>query len=121
MDSTPTPAGGRGRWRVPDRPSAAEKQQARAVSLRRIAGLFSPYRWSVLGVVAIIVAASIVGLASPFLLRGVIDVALPEQDLRLLVLLTLGMVAIAAVTSVLGVVQTWVSTRVGQQVMHVLR
>jgi ATP-binding cassette, subfamily B, bacterial len=121
LDSTTVPAGGRGRLRVPEKPSAAERQQAREVSLRRIAGLFAPYRWSVLGVVAIIVASSVVGLASPFLLRGVIDVALPQQDVRLLVLLTLGMVAVAAVTSVLGVVQTWVSTRVGQQVMHGLR
>ncbi len=121
MDSTTTPAAGRGRLRVPDQPTAAEKQQAREVSLHRIAGLFAPHRWSVLGVIAIIVASSVVGLASPFLLRGVIDVALPDQDLHLLVLLTLGMVAVAAVTSVLGVVQTWVSTQVGQHVMHGLR
>jgi ATP-binding cassette subfamily B protein len=122
LDSTtPTPAAGRGRLRVPDKPTAAEKQQAREVSLRRIAGLFAPYRWPVLGVVAIIVASSVVGLASPFLLRGVIDVALPHQDLRLLILLTLGMVVVAAATSILGVVQTWVSTQVGQRVMHGLR
>jgi ATP-binding cassette subfamily B protein len=120
MDSAPTNPG-RGRFRIPDKPSAAERQQAREVSLRRIARLFTPYRWSVLGVVAIIVASSVVGLASPFLLRGVIDVALPHQDLHLLVLLTAGMVAVAAVTSVLGVVQTWVSTQVGQRVMHGLR
>ena len=50
-----------------------------------------------------------------------IDVALPKQDVRLLVLLTAGMVAVAAVTSVLGVVQTWISTQVGQRVMHGLR
>ena len=70
---------------------------------------------------AIIVASSIVGLASPFLLRGIIDVALPDQDLHLLVLLTAGMVAVAAVTSVLGVVQTWINTQIGQRVMHGLR
>ncbi len=121
MDSTTTPTPGRGRLRVPDRPSAAEKQQAREVSLRRIARLFTPYRWSVVGVVAIIVASSIVGLASPFLLRGIIDVALPDQDLHLLVLLTAGMVAVAAVTSVLGVFQTWINTQMGQRVMHGLR
>ena len=121
MDSTTTPTPGRGRLRVPEKPSAAEKQQAREVSLRRIARLFTPYRWSVLGVVAIIVASSIVGLASPFLLRGIIDVALPDQDLHLLVLLTAGMVAIAAVTSVLGVFQTWINTQMGQRVMHGLR
>ena len=31
------------------------------------------------------------------------------------------MVAVAALTSALGVVQTWISTTVGQQVMHRLR
>jgi ATP-binding cassette subfamily B protein len=121
MDSTTNPTPGRGRLRVPQKPTAAEKQQAREVSLRRIARLFAPYRWSVLGVVAIIVASSIVGLASPFLLRGIIDVALPDQDLHLLVLLTAGMVAVAAVTSVLGVFQTWINTQMGQRVMHGLR
>jgi ATP-binding cassette, subfamily B, bacterial len=113
--------GGGGRFRTPDKPSAAERQQAREVSLRRIATLFTPYRWSVAGVVAIIVAASVVGLASPFLLKAVIDTALPQQDLRLLVFLTVGMVAVAAVTSVLGVWQTWISTQIGQRVMHGLR
>jgi ATP-binding cassette, subfamily B, bacterial len=121
MDSTTTRTPGRGRLRVPEKPTAAEKQQAREVSLRRIARLFTPYRWSVLGVVAIIVASSIVGLASPFLLRGIIDVALPDRDLHLLVLLTAGMVAVAAVTSVLGVFQTWINTQMGQRVMHGLR
>ncbi len=121
MDSTTATTRGRGRLRVPDKPSAAERQQAREVSLRRIARLFTPYRWSVLGVVAIIVASSIVGLASPFLLRGIIDVALPDQDVHLLVLLTAGMVAVAAVTSVLGVFQTWINTQMGQRVMHGLR
>jgi ATP-binding cassette subfamily B protein len=110
-----------GRFRTPDKPSAEEKRQAREVSVRRIARLFTPYRWSVLTVVAIIAASSVVGLASPFLLRGIIDVALPRHDLHLLVLLVVGMVAVAAVTSVLGVVQTWISTRVGQHVMHGLR
>ena len=123
MDSTTnqTPGRGRGRFRTPEKPTAAEKQQARDVSLRRIARLFTPYRWSVVGVVAIIVASSVVGLASPFLLRGIIDVALPDQDLHLLVLLTAAMVAVAAVTSVLGVVQTWINTQMGQRVMHGLR
>lgn len=125
MDSpstqNPTQNPGRGRFRTPDKPTAAERQQAREVSLSRIARLFTPYRWPVLGVVAIIMAASVVGLATPFLLRAVIDVALPQQDVHLLVLLTAGMVAVAAVTSVLGVVQTWQSTQIGQRVMHGLR
>jgi ATP-binding cassette subfamily B protein len=99
----------------------AEQAQARQVSLRRIWRLFTPYRWPLAIVVAIIAASSVVAMASPFLLRAVIDRALPQQNLTLLVWLVVGMVAVAAVTSAFGVVQTWISTRVGQQVMHRLR
>ncbi|WP_442929542.1 ABC transporter ATP-binding protein [Micromonospora sp. WMMA1949] len=101
--------------------SPAEKAQARSVSLRRIGGLFTAHRGPLATVVAIIVASSIIAMATPFLLRTVIDRALPERDLTLLAWLVAGMVAVAAVTAVLGVAQTWISTRVGQQVMHRLR
>jgi ATP-binding cassette, subfamily B, bacterial len=99
----------------------AEKAQARSVSLRRIGRLFLPHRRAIASVTAIIVASSVLGMASPFLLRAVIDTALPNRDLPLLAVLAGGMVAVAALTAALGVVQTWASTRVGQQVMHRLR
>jgi ATP-binding cassette subfamily B protein len=101
--------------------TAAEKAQAREVSLRRIGRLFTPYRWQLAIVTAIIAASSVVGLASPFLLRAVIDTALPDKNVRLLAWLVAGMVAVAAITSAFGVIQTWISTKVGQQVMHTLR
>ena len=101
--------------------TAAEKSQAREVSLRRIGRLFGPYRWPLAVVTAIIVASSLVGLASPFLLRAIIDTALPEKNVQLLAWLVLAMIAVAAITSAFGVVQTWISTKVGQQVMHGLR
>ena len=107
--------------RPPKSVTAAEKAQARDVSLRRIARLFAPHRRALSVVVVTIAASSVVALASPFLLRAVIDTALPERDVVLLAWLAGGMVAVAAVTSVLGVVQTWISTRVGQEVMHRLR
>jgi ATP-binding cassette, subfamily B, bacterial len=101
--------------------TAAERAQARSVSLRRIGRLFTAYRRQLAIVIAIIVASSIVAMASPFLLRAVIDTALPTQNLRLLVWLVVGMLAVATVTSALGVVQTWISTKIGQQVIHRLR
>lgn len=100
---------------------ARDRQQARQVSLRRIARLFAPHRHALAVVIAVIVASSVVGMASPFLLRAVIDDALPHRDVRLLVWLAAGMVAVAAVTAAFGIVQTWISTRVGQLVMHRLR
>jgi ATP-binding cassette subfamily B protein len=70
---------------------------------------------------ALIVASSTVSLAQPFLVRTVIDDALPRQDVRLLVLAVAGMLAVTTASSLLGVVQTWLSTGLGQQIMHRLR
>jgi ATP-binding cassette subfamily B protein len=114
-----TPDSGR-RGRTPT-VTTADKAMARSVSLRRIGRLFTGHRRSIAIVTAIIVASSVIAMAQPFLLREVIDVALPRADLTLLLRLVAGMVAVAAVTAVLGVVQTWISTTVGQQVMHRLR
>ncbi|MGW4945396.1 ABC transporter ATP-binding protein [Actinoplanes sp. NPDC004185] len=91
------------------------------VSLRRIARLFKAHRLRLAVVTLLIMASSVLGMASPFLLREVIDRALPRQDVTLLVWLVTGMVAVAAVTSALGVVQTWMSATVGQRVVHRLR
>ena len=110
-----------GRTRGSQTITAAEKAQAHEVSLRRIGRLFSPYRWQLAIVTVFIVASSVVGLASPFLLRAVIDDALPHKNLTLLTWLVIGMVAVAAISSAFGVVQTWISTKVGQHVMHELR
>ncbi|MGY0064882.1 ABC transporter ATP-binding protein [Streptomyces sp. LZ34] len=99
-------------------PSADLDQPAQ---LRRILGLFRPYRGR-LAVVALLVAASaLVSVASPFLLREILDTAIPERRTGLLTLLALGMIAAAVVTSVFGVLQTLISTTVGQRVMHDLR
>src|SRR6185312_9138472 len=72
-------------------------------------------------VVLLISASSLIGLAQPFLVRGIIDEALPNKDLRLLALLAGAMIAVAAATAVIGVVQTWMTTAMGQKIMHTLR
>lgn len=91
------------------------------VSPRRIAALFGPYRRGLLLVLALIVATSVAGLATPFLTQSAIDDALANQDLHLLLLLVGGMIAVTVLTNVLGVVQTWQATTIGQKVMHDLR
>src|SRR4051794_35730000 len=60
-------------------------------------------------------------MISPFLLRAVLDTAIPKQDMALLSGLVAGMVAISVATGALGVAQTWLSNSVGQRVMHDLR
>ena len=88
---------------------------------RRIASLFSPYRARLTSVLALIALSAGLGIVSPFLLREVLDTAIPRNDTVLLGWLVGGMVAIAVATGVLGVAQTWLSNQVGQRVMHDLR
>jgi ATP-binding cassette subfamily B protein len=88
---------------------------------RRILALFRPYRGRLLVVALLVGAASLVTVASPFLLKAILDVALPEGRTGLLTLLALGMILSAVLTSVFGVLQTLISTTVGQRVMHDLR
>ena len=72
-------------------------------------------------VLGLIFVAAGLGITSPFLLRAVLDQAIPERDTGLLTLLVAGMIAVAIVTGALAVAQTRLSNRVGQRVMHELR
>jgi ATP-binding cassette subfamily B protein len=91
------------------------------VPLRRIARLFRPYRWNLLFVGVLVAASSLVSLVNPFLIREVIDVALPQGKTGLLTVLAVGMIVVAVANSSFGVSQTYVSTKIGQRVMHDLR
>ncbi|MBM7089879.1 ABC transporter ATP-binding protein [Streptomyces sp. S12] len=100
-------------------PPADGGQQPRQV--RRILRLFRPYRGRLAVVGLLVGAASLVSVATPFLLKAILDVALPQGRTGLLSLLALGMILGAVLTSVFGVLQTLISTTVGQRVMHDLR
>ncbi|MET9142362.1 ABC transporter ATP-binding protein [Streptomyces sp. NPDC004042] len=100
-------------------PSTDAQEQPRQV--RRILGLFRPYRGRLAVVGLLVGAASLVSVATPFLLKEILDVAIPQGRTGLLSLLAAGMIVSAVLTSVFGVLQTLISTTVGQRVMHDLR
>jgi ATP-binding cassette subfamily B protein len=89
--------------------------------VRRILKLFKPYRARLTVVGLLVGAASLVTVATPFLLKETLDVAIPQGRTGLLSLLALGMILSAVLTSIFGVLQTLISTTVGQRVMHDLR
>jgi ATP-binding cassette, subfamily B, bacterial len=106
---------GRGPEPKEARPPAAK------VPFARIAHLFKPYRARLGALLGLIVFSSGLNVINPFLLRGIIDTAFPNRDMTLLTLLAGGMIAIAVISGVIGVAQTWISNLVGQRVMHDLR
>jgi ATP-binding cassette subfamily B protein len=91
------------------------------VSLGRVARLFVPYHARLSALLALIFVSAGIGVVSPFLLRRVLDHAIPRRDTGELVLLVGGMIAVSLLSGVIGVAQTWMSNTVGQRVMHDLR
>jgi ATP-binding cassette, subfamily B, bacterial len=105
----------------PRAPLRPEDIPSTPVSLGRVAALFGPYRLRLGGLLALIFLSAGLGVISPFLLRKVLDTAIPHRDMTLLTLLVGGMIALSVLGGVIGVAQTWISNQVGQRVMHDLR
>jgi ATP-binding cassette subfamily B protein len=104
-----------------EKPERPDDPKVRRANLRRVTHLLRPYKVKLGSVLLLIGVSALLGIVSPFLLRAVLDTAIPEKDTRLLTWLVAGMIGIAVVSQVLGVAQTWLSNVVGQQVMHDLR
>ena len=102
---------------VPERPADPAKRRS---NLRRIGRLFAPYKLRLGAVLLLIVVSAALGVLPAFLLKRVLE-AIAANDTRELSVSAAGMIAIAVVTGVLGVVQTLYSNQVGQRVMHDLR
>src|ERR1700722_5906432 len=91
---------------------------------RRVVPLFRPYRGQVAVVVGLIVLTSTIGIVNPLLIQAVFNKALFVRGgprLGLLYILGRFMAAVPVVNGAIGILQTYETTRVGQQVMQDLR
>src|SRR5437588_10551778 len=102
---------------APERPADPAVRRA---NIRRIGPLFAPYKLRLGGVLLLIVVSAGLGVVPAFLLKHVLE-AIGRNDTRSLSFNAGGMIAIAIVTGMLGVIQTLLSNQVGQRVMHDLR
>ena len=95
------------------------------VSWRRVAALFSPHRGRVLGVSVLVLISALIGIVNPLLIRSIFDNGLfpadGPSDLGLVTTLSVIMLAITLGSTALGVVQTVVTNRLGQDVLRDLR
>jgi ATP-binding cassette, subfamily B, bacterial len=92
----------------------------RRANMRRIRPLFAPYKRRLAGLLALIVFTAAVGVVPAFLLKHVLQ-AIYSNNHTALSLNAGGMIGIAILTGMLGVIQTLLSNQVGQNVMHDLR
>src|SRR5262245_14970078 len=95
--------------------------ERRGRTLRRIVSFFRPYRLQVGVVVVAILATSLLGLVNPYLLKLLIDDALPSRDFGKLNLYVGLMIVLPILTGLIGVGQSYLNNAVGQRVMQDLR
>ena len=103
-----------------DRSSLAGKSISRQTRARVVA-FARPYRSSIVGFVVTIVAATFLGLLPPLLIREVFDDAIVDRDGGYVNVLFLCMVAAAVGEAALGLVERWLSSRIGEGLIYDLR
>ena len=107
--------GGRGRT------SRIEKARDARGTLRRLVSTLRLYRWSLLGVLVLVVVATGLNLLAPYLIGQAIDQAISGDDLAKLLRIVLLMLAVFGGAWVATAGQGLLMARVSQRAMRVLR
>ena len=90
-------------------------------TLRRVWGFARPYRLIIAGFLLAILVAALLALVPPFVVRQIIDVAIPDSDRSAVVVLASIAVGAALADAALQIVQRWCSARVGEGLIYDLR
>ena len=104
----------------------AEKHKKRELqtgrhTVKRVLQAFEPYKFQVILILVAILTTTGLNLVSPLLLPSVFDSALANRNVPLLLVYAGIMVIATLLSGMIGVAQTYLSNRVGQQVMRDLR
>ncbi|MBI4321756.1 MAG: ABC transporter ATP-binding protein [Chloroflexi bacterium] len=89
--------------------------------LRRVAHYARPYRGRIAVMLATILSITLLSLVPPLLYRDLIDNALPNRDFSRLNLLALGMIGIPLLNGLIGVIQRYLSSSIGEGIIFDLR
>ena len=116
--------GGAGRYRRLMKTSSFDEtptRKADARTVRRVAASFKPYRREVAVVLGAIALVSVLGLVNPYMLKFSISIGFGQANFKALTFFVAIMIITPLITSLIGVGQTYLNTRVGQHVMRDLR
>ncbi|HET7767447.1 MAG TPA: ABC transporter transmembrane domain-containing protein, partial [Chloroflexota bacterium] len=116
-----SPAGGFGLFWMPYGDRNGPPIPLTREKLGRILRYLRPYWGHSLLVLACIAVATALGTVPPLLVRSLIDEAVPNADRPLVNLLVLGMIGFPIAAGLVGVLQQYLNTLVGQAIMSDLR
>jgi ATP-binding cassette, subfamily B, bacterial len=112
--------GGGGRWHALMRSDETKPQLTRKLLLR-VLSYARAYRWQIAGMLTMILLTTGLTLLTPLIFRRMIDVVIPQGDLKGLVLLALALLLIPVFQGLVGVLQRRWNAEVGEGVIYDLR
>jgi ATP-binding cassette subfamily B protein len=89
--------------------------------LKRVFAYSKPYRWQIVGMLAIILASTGLTLVTPLVVRDLIDRTIPSGNVNRLVMLALALLFIPAIGGVINIYQRRLNAAVGEGVIYDLR
>ncbi|MDP9075487.1 MAG: ABC transporter ATP-binding protein/permease [Actinomycetota bacterium] len=90
-------------------------------SLRRIWRFLSPYKLLLGLYLLAIVAATVIAVLPPLLVKSLIDSAIPKHSLSQVNVLAAGLVGLALATTAINLVNKWFASRIGEGLIYDLR
>lgn len=88
---------------------------------RRVLGYAAPFKGTIAAFLGLVAVGSMTVVAVPLLLQRLIDDGVTPQDRQVVVVIALLVAAIAVVEAVTSLVQRWLSARIGEGLIHLLR
>ncbi|RNL87650.1 ABC transporter ATP-binding protein [Halostreptopolyspora alba] len=90
-------------------------------TVRRIGQYTRPHWRSILFFLVVTSVSSAIVVANPLLLKAIIDRGVAQQDTGLVTLLATGVAVLAVLEAALGMTGRWLSARIGEGVIYLLR
>ena len=106
--------------RMTQDPDVADHQLTQGV-LRRILRFAKPYRAMITVFIVLVVISSALAVTPPLLFKQIIDEGVLEQNRPLLIKLSAMVAGIAVLQAVIGLVQRWFSSKIGEGLIFDLR
>ncbi|SDT51630.1 ABC transporter ATP-binding protein [Actinoplanes derwentensis] len=106
-------------WHVMNRQD--DKRPFSRATLRRILTLARPYRRALTGFLLLSVITAVLAVATPVLAGRVVDAIVENRGTSLVIGLAVGIAVIALAEAALGMVQRWLSARIGESLIFDLR
>src|SRR3954464_10745746 len=106
---------------LPGDKSAIDGKKMSRGALRRVWQFARPYRRSIYGFLATIVAAALLSLVAPFAFRRILDHSIPTKNRTEITVLAGVVVFAALLDAALSIVQRWYSSSIGEGLIYDLR